>query len=112
MGVARVTLRQVLEDVEIGAALGHNRAYHYADIFGADGKRVGRVRYGFTFRRPLEGLLKEYRLQVGTFAASPQQMAHTRHSSEQPIPNPPHLAISNSLHHLAFPSSGAQQASI
>lgn len=45
-------------------ALGYNRAYHYADVFGADGKRLGRVRYGYCFRRPLDGLLKEYKLQV------------------------------------------------
>ncbi len=38
VGVARVPLRQILEDVEIGAALGHNRAYHYADVHGADGR--------------------------------------------------------------------------
>ena len=46
------------------AALGHNRAYHYADIFGADGKRIGRIRYGFSFRRPMDSLLKEYRSWV------------------------------------------------
>eukprot|EP00798_Chlamydomonas_sp_ICE-L_P022119 gene22119-29179_t len=62
LGVARIPLRQVLEDVEIGAGLGHNRAYHYADVYGADGKRVGRVRYGFSFRKPLDSLIKQYRL--------------------------------------------------
>jgi hypothetical protein len=41
--------------------MGHNRAYHYADMFGADGRRIGRVRYGFSFRRPLDSLLKQYR---------------------------------------------------
>ncbi len=46
------------------AALGYNRAYHYVDVFGADGKRIGRVRYGYCFRRPLDGLLKEYKLQA------------------------------------------------
>lgn len=44
------------------AALGYNRAYHYADVYGADGKRVGRVRYGFSFRKPLDSLIKEYRM--------------------------------------------------
>lgn len=43
------------------AAIGQHRPYHYADVFGADGKRVGRVRYGYNFRRPLESLLHEYR---------------------------------------------------
>eukprot|EP00198_Chlamydomonas_reinhardtii_P003427 XP_001692763.1 predicted protein [Chlamydomonas reinhardtii] len=52
---------EVLEDLEIGAALGYNRAYHYADVFGADGKRLGRLRYGYCFRRPLDALLKEWR---------------------------------------------------
>ncbi|KAG2486785.1 hypothetical protein HYH03_014584 [Edaphochlamys debaryana] len=64
LGVAKLPLRQVLEDLEIGAALGYNRAYHYVDVFGADGKRLGRVRYGYCFRRPLDSLLKEYRLQA------------------------------------------------
>ncbi|GFR44254.1 hypothetical protein Agub_g5456 [Astrephomene gubernaculifera] len=64
LGVARVPLRQVLEDLEIGAALGYNRAYHYADVFGADGRRLGRVRYGYCFRRPLDSLLQEYRAQA------------------------------------------------
>ncbi len=45
----------------VSAAMGHNRAYHYADMFGADGRRIGRVRYGFSFRRPLDSLLKQYR---------------------------------------------------
>ncbi|EFJ46513.1 hypothetical protein VOLCADRAFT_118102 [Volvox carteri f. nagariensis] len=66
LGMARLPLRQVLEDLEIGAALGYNRAYHYADVFGADGKRLGRVRYGYCFRRPLDSLLKEYRVQART----------------------------------------------
>ncbi|KAG2431181.1 hypothetical protein HXX76_009709 [Chlamydomonas incerta] len=61
LGVARFSLKQVLEDLEIGAALGYNRAYHYADVFGADGKRLGRLRYGYCFRRPLDALLKEWR---------------------------------------------------
>ncbi|GLC41809.1 hypothetical protein PLESTM_001241900 [Pleodorina starrii] len=70
LGMARLPLRQVLEDLEIGAALGYNRAYHYTDVFGADGKRLGRVRYGYCFRRPLDSLLKEYRLQARTKRAS------------------------------------------
>ncbi|GIL57334.1 hypothetical protein Vafri_12599 [Volvox africanus] len=70
LGMARLPLRQVLEDLEIGAALGYNRAYHYADVFGADGKRLGRVRYGYCFRRPLDSLLKEFRLQTRTKRAS------------------------------------------
>lgn len=70
LGMARLPLRQVLEDLEIGAALGYNRAYHYADVFGADGKRLGRVRYGYCFRRPLDGLLKEYKLQARSKRAS------------------------------------------
>ena len=44
--------------------MGHNRAYHYADVHGANGQKVGRVRYGFTFRRPLDSLLREFRSQV------------------------------------------------
>ncbi|KXZ46909.1 hypothetical protein GPECTOR_39g403 [Gonium pectorale] len=70
LGLARIPLRQVIEDLEIGAALGYNRAYHYADVFGADGKRLGRVRYGYCFRRPLDSLLKEYRIQSRTKRAS------------------------------------------
>eukprot|EP00983_Pelagomonas_calceolata_P086902 1156850-Pelagomonas_calceolata.AAC.20 len=53
----------VLEDLEVGAALGPSHAYHHADVLGADGRRVGRVRYGFTFRRPLDSLLREYKAQ-------------------------------------------------
>jgi len=55
---------QVIEDLEVGAALGPSHAYHHADVVGADGQRVGRVRYGFTFRRPLENLLREFKAQV------------------------------------------------
>lgn len=54
----------------LSAALGYNRAYHYADVFGADGNRMGRVRYGYCFRRPLDSILKEYRLRARTKRAS------------------------------------------
>jgi hypothetical protein len=61
IGVARIPLRQLLDDVDIGSALGHNLAWHHVDVFGADGKRIGRVRYGFRFRKPLDSLVKQYR---------------------------------------------------
>lgn len=43
------------------AAVGAHRPYHYADVFGADGKRIGRVRYGYGFKRPLDTMLNDYR---------------------------------------------------
>ena len=46
VGVARVPLRQVIDDVSIGSALGNNLSWHHADVFGADGRRIGRVRCG------------------------------------------------------------------
>lgn len=61
VGVARVPLRQLLDDVDIGAALGHNIAWHHIDVFGADNRRIGRVRYGFRFRKPIDALVKQYR---------------------------------------------------
>jgi hypothetical protein len=61
IGIARVPLRQLLEDIELGAALGHNLAWHHVDVFGADGRRIGRVRYGFRFRKPLDSLIQQYR---------------------------------------------------
>ena len=42
-------------------ALGLNRAYHYADVFGAAGQKLGRIRYGFSFRKGMDSLVKEYR---------------------------------------------------
>ena len=30
-------------------------------MFGADGRRIGRVRYGFRFRKPLDSLVKQYK---------------------------------------------------
>lgn len=44
-----------------------------ADVHGADGKRIGRVRYGFAFRRPLDGLLKAYR--AATRAGRPKRIS-------------------------------------
>ncbi|KAG1672779.1 hypothetical protein FOA52_002767 [Chlamydomonas sp. UWO 241] len=61
VGVARIPLRQILDDVDIGNALGANVSWHHVDVYGADGRRVARVRYGFRFRRPLDGLVRQYR---------------------------------------------------
>lgn len=52
---------QIIEDVERGNAMGHNRSYHYADILGAGGRIIGRVRYAFAFKKPLNGSLKAMR---------------------------------------------------
>ena len=49
----------------MGAATGPHHAYHYAEVLGANGQRVGRVRYGFTFRRPMDDALRAYKAQVG-----------------------------------------------
>ncbi|KAG2447989.1 hypothetical protein HYH02_007017 [Chlamydomonas schloesseri] len=87
LGVARFSLKQVLEDLEIGAALGYNRAYHYADVFGADGKRLGRLRYGYCFRRPLDALLKEWRVAS----------RHKRRSSEPDERDPATAAVQQAL---------------
>ena len=43
------------------SALGNNLSWHHADVFGADGRRIGRVRYGFRFRKPLDSLVKQYK---------------------------------------------------
>jgi hypothetical protein len=53
-----------------------------ADVFGADGRRVARVRYGLRFRHPLDGLVRQYREFARSKAAEragrdPADIRHT-----------------------------------
>jgi hypothetical protein len=68
----------LLEDLEVGAALGHNKAFHHADIKGPAGQLLGRVRYGYRVLKPLDSLIKQYKegakAAAAAAAAAPQQV--------------------------------------
>jgi hypothetical protein len=54
------------------AALGANKAYHYAEVKGAAGQILGRVRYGYSVKLSLDSAIKAYR-ETQAAARSHQQ---------------------------------------
>jgi hypothetical protein len=63
--------RQILEDLEVGAALGQGRAYHWADIRACDsGAPLGRLRYGWRVLSPMPEAVRWYK--------------HTQRAEQQP----------------------------
>lgn len=57
----------------MGAALGDIRAYHYADITGADGQLLGRLRYGWRVLKPLQEAVQQYKRAAAAARIAPTE---------------------------------------
>ncbi|WIA13452.1 hypothetical protein OEZ85_007032 [Tetradesmus obliquus] len=80
VGAARLPLQLLLQDLEVGAALGGHRSWHHLDIVGSAGQQLGRLRVGLRVAKPMDKLLLQYK------STQSQQQEHEAAAAAQSIP--------------------------